>query len=179
MTAATAALILTAGDAGAGGWQTWLPTIIVAVIGVSGVVFGAWVTLKVKKLNRPVDEATVLKTHVEAEKIRAEVDRARIDNDGREVEIARGLLEDIRKELERYRAEMDRVRTDSQQQITRIVEAGEKQHAEVVSQLDAVRAAQAQLRERLERHIPWDIAARELLRQLRPDFPEPPPVNFP
>lgn len=158
---------------------------VLALIAVSGVVFGAWVTYKVKKMNQPVDNATVLKTHVEAEKIRAEVDRARIDNDGREVEIARGLLDDIRKELDRYRdemerlrAEMERVRTDSQEQVSRVIESSEIQHAEVVTQMEAFRAQQTVLRLSLHSHIPWDRTAHELLLRTDPDFPPPPPVSF-
>lgn len=156
----------------------WGQPVVLALIAAGAAVMGAVATVVVKRMSRPVDDATVLKTHVEAEKLRAETDRMRIDSDGREVEIARGLLDDIRKELDRYRAEMERVRAESERRIAEVVEGNAKQHAEVTARLDAMRARQAQMRDELLSHIPWDVAVTEILRDTHPEFPSPPPIGL-
>lgn len=163
------------------GWTAWLPGILAAAIMAAAAILGTLGTVYVKRMGRGVDDATIEKTYAETKKLR-------IDSDGREVEIARGLLDDIRKELDRYRtemerdrerhaAEMERDRAQHTRQVVELTETNDKRYADVAAQLDKVQAAQAELRDRIDEHAPWDIAAHELLRRHDADFPDPPPLN--
>jgi chromosome segregation ATPase len=163
----------------------WGQPVLLAVITTVGVLAGAigsaYAAIRVKRMNRPVDDATAVRTNIEADKVR-------VDIHGREVEIARGLLDEIRKELDRVRADQERDRQAMERRLAEqaeiserrhqeIIEQAEKQHAELADQLDQVRAQQDAMRRRMDDHAPWDRAAAELLRQHDPDFPDPPPLR--
>lgn len=158
-------------------WTTWAPTIVVALIAAAAAVFGTLGAVRVKKLNRGVDDATVLKTHVEAEKLRAETEKTRVESEGREVEIARGLLDDIRKELDRYRQEAERDRQRYAEQVADVVATSDKRYQELSNQLTEVQAEQQDMRERLDAHLPWDDEAHSFIVRTNPDFPAPPPLD--
>lgn len=149
-------------------------TVLVAVLGVAG-------NAVVKRLNKPVDDATAIKTIVDAEK-------TRVDIQGREVEIARSLLDEIRKELDRVRADQDRDRRAMEQRLTEQAETSERRHQEMIrdadkrhdqltAELSEVRQQQELMHRQMEDHAPWDRAARDLIRQAQPDFPDWPPID--
>lgn len=148
----------------------WGQPVVLSLLALAGVIIAAAIgaigTIYVKRLNRPVDDATTAKTLAEAEK-------ARVDVHGREVEIARGLLDDIRKELERVRADQDRARAEQE----RMREENEKRHRELFDELAQVRGQQQRMQAQLDEHIPWDRAALERARQSDPDFPDYPPLD--
>lgn len=171
--------------ADAGGTGIWGQPVLLALITLAGVlataIGGATATVWVKRLNRPVDDATVDHTKIQADKVR-------VDIHGREVEIARSLLDEIRKELERVRADQDRDRLAMERRLAEQAEMAERRHQEMISdakrqhdqlaaELDKVRTSQDQLVRRMDEHAPWDRAAAELLRRHDPDFPDPPPLR--
>jgi uncharacterized protein (DUF3084 family) len=167
VSAALLALSHWAAEAQPGIWGQPVVLSLLALIGVIvAAAIGAAATVWVKRLNKPVDDATTVKTLVEAEK-------ARVDVHGREVEIARGLLDEIRKELERVRSDQERARAEQE----RMREENDKRHRELAEELNQMRDEHRQLRHDLDDHIPWDRAAHQILRETRPDFPSPPPIG--
>lgn len=159
---------------------TWSPVLIAVITGLVGV-FGTLGTIWVRRQSRSVDDATAAKTHAEAEKVR-------VDRQGQEVEIARSLLAEIRTELERVRADQIADRKALKDQLAEqaatserrhqeMIQEAEKRHQQLADELATVHARQETLRRQLDEHIPWDIAAREMLRAEHPDFPEPPPIG--
>lgn len=175
-------LVQLAAEAPASG--IWGQPVVLSVIALVGVLVTAGATayaaIRVKRLNRAVDEATVVRTRVEADKVR-------VDIHGREVEIARSLLDEIRKELDRVRTDQDRDRRAMEQRLAEQAETSERRHREITAEaekryeelcedLNKVRTDQLALRRRMDQHAPWDRAAAELLRQHDPTFPDPPPL---
>jgi uncharacterized membrane protein len=176
-------LNMLAADAGSSG--IWGQPVLLALIGMAGILITAvgttYATIRVKKLNRPVDEASAEHTQVQADKVR-------VDIHGREVEIARSLLDEIRKELERVRADQERDRQATEKRLAEqaamaelrhqeAAERAEKRYEQMCSELETVKARQNQLRQRMNAHAPWDVAAAELLRRQDPNFPDPPPLH--
>lgn len=163
----------------------WGQPVVLSLIALAGVLLTAaataYATIRVKRLNRPLDDATTARTQIEAEKVRVEIY-------GREVEIARSLLDEIRKELDRVRTDQERDRRAMEQRLAEQAETSERRHREITEQaekrhdalygeLDQVRRQQQLLQQRMEEHVPWDMAAAELLRQYDPQFPDPPPLQ--
>lgn len=171
-----------AGAAEPGLWGQPTLLAILALVGVlAGAAGTAYAAIRVKKLNRPLDDATAQRTQIEADKVR-------VDIYGREVEIARSLLDEIRKELDRVRADQERDRRAMEQRLAEqaqmaerrhleMIEQAEKRHDELAGELDKVREQQELMKRRMDEHVPWDMAAAEALRQHDPAFPDPPPLR--
>lgn len=145
-----------AGDAPATppAWQTWLP----ALIGVLGAAVVAAVgAVVVQRMKKRLDEATTVKTEAETGKARAETVSI-------EVATARGLLADVKammvEQREHYEQQVDTVRSQHQRDMKVLADR-------LAGIEDAVTA-----------HREWDVAATQILRQVQPDFRDPPPLTF-
>lgn len=147
---------LWAGDAPAGPptWQTWLPALIAAALAAVVTAVGAIV---VKRMQRRLDEATAVKTEAETGKARAETVSI-------EVATARGLLAEVREMMVEQRAgyetQVQSLRTQHQADMRVFAD-----------RLGGIEKAIATHRE-------WDVAATEILRQVSPEFRDPPPLTF-
>jgi hypothetical protein len=156
-----------AGDAPAvpPAWQTWLPALIGAVVVA---VVGAVGTVVVKRMNRRLDQATTVKTEAETKKAAAETVSI-------EVQTARGLLAEVRtmmsEQREAYEQQIAMVQGQSEAQIQSVRVRHEADMRAFEARLGGVEKA-------FRRHAEWDDQATTVLRQVHPDFPDPPPVTF-
>ena len=145
-----------AGDAPAGApaWQTWLPTVIAAVLVA---VIGTVGTIVVQRMKRRLDEATTVKTEAETGKARAETVSI-------EVATARALLAEVREMMTEQRAGYE----------TQVQSLRTQHQADMRQVTDRL----AGIEKTVAVHRQWDLAATEILRTVSPDFQPPPPLDF-
>ncbi|MGX6605677.1 hypothetical protein ACWKSP_26615 [Micromonosporaceae bacterium Da 78-11] len=153
-------------------WQTWLPTLLGILITAAGGVAG---TVWVKRLSRRVDEATASKTESESRKADAETVSI-------EVSTARGLITDIKSMMSdqrtNYESQIDMLRGQSEAQIQSVRVQHQADMGALTRRLTGLESRQQSLRSAFVQHGEWDRQATDVLKQVDPDFPAPPPVNF-
>lgn len=135
-------------------WQTWLPALIAAVIVAVITTVG---TIAVKRMNRRLDDATTVKTETETKRAAAETVSI-------EVATARGLLADVKtmmvEQREHYAGQVESVRNQHQHDMKALQD-----------RLGGIESA-------IATHRDWDVAATQILRQVSPEFRDPPPLTF-
>lgn len=172
-------------------WQQLVPLLLASSAIASALTAAG--TIWVKRLNRPVDDSTAMKTNAEAQaialrsnaeadRVRAETEKMRVETADANVGIARALLGDVKAELERVRlearSELERVRQEGTLRHDELRRDYEEKHEEVSTALAEVIRQLRMLLSRQRTHTPWDATAYTKLRDLDPDHPIPPPLGF-
>lgn len=146
-------------------WQTWLPALIAAALAAVVTAMG---TVAVKRMGRRLDEATTVKTEAETGKARAETVSI-------EVATARALLSDVKDMLVDQRQQYETQIAMLQGQQEALIQSVRVRHdadmRSMQDRLGGIETAWAAHRE-------WDVAATQILRQVEPDFRDPPPLTF-
>lgn len=138
-------------------WQTWLPSLIGAVVVAVITTVG---TIVIQRMKRRLDDATTDKTTAEGRKAQAETVSI-------EVATARSLIAEVRAMMAEQKADYAAHLSEQDERIKALTErmsAGEEQQR-------ALRAA-------FSAHETWDRDAVAALRTAQPDWPDPPPVTF-
>ncbi len=153
-------------------WQTWVPTLLGVLITAAGGIAG---TVWVKRLSRRVDEATANKTESESRKADAETVSI-------EVSTARGLITDIKSMMAdqrtNYETQIDMLRGQSEAQIQSVRVQHQADMGALTRRLTGLETRQQSLRSAFVAHRDWDRQATDVLKQVDPDFPAPPPIDF-
>ena len=154
-------------------WQTWVPALLGVLITAFGGIVG---TVWVKRLSHRVDEATAVKTESESRK--ADAETASI-----EVSTARGLIADIKTMMQdqrsNYESQIGMLRGQSEAQIQSVVARHQADMGDLTHRLTGLETKMSALRGALLRHRDWDRQATDVLQQVNPKFPQPPPIDFP
>lgn len=146
-------------------WQTWLPALIAAALAAVVTTVG---TVAVKRMGRRLDQATAVKTEAETGKARAETVSI-------EVATARALLADVKDMLvdqrQQYESQIAMLQGQQEAQIQSVRVQHQADMRSTAERLSGLEKAVAVHRE-------WDVAATAILRQVNPDFQDPPPLLF-
>jgi hypothetical protein len=146
------------------------PMAMVLVAAVTGVV-----TWAVRRQSKAVDQATEKKTRAEEAKTRAEAESVQVKTALELLASVRLMLAEQQRE---YEGRLSRVSSDHQSRLAQLAADHQAQLKALAERIAGTEDDQRRLRAAFASHQTWDADAVATLRQINPEWPDPPPISL-